>query len=667
MITTYRSDITGLRAVAVLAVLIFHVFPSSLVGGYLGVDMFFVISGYLITLTLITEKQRTGSVSLIGFYKRRIFRIAPVTIFVIFSVLLFANLIMDFEDLVKTSKSAMFSTFGFANMYFYQSLDTSYFAKNTALNPLLHLWSLGVEEQFYFIFPLLFIFLSKYKRTFFVGLAILGVISAVWASVIVKTNPMFVYYMLPTRAFGLILGCLSALFCTNYYKNINRFVAVFIAIISVALIGLGFSLLSEKYNLPNYLSLSVVIPTALLIIIGYKNSTFIHKILGSILFKHIGLWSFSIYLIHWVILSCYKYINGLDVSITAGIIIFIASICLGGFSYYAIEQTLRFKRWNILLAVTIFIAIPFGISLGNYFWENNMNESVVANMPKFPSGESICYQGPNKNEKYDNLFRSECTVNSKNEPNIVLIGDSYGNQSIPLLEVIAKKIGFGFRNMNISGCAPYNLKNKDGNIVSYPKDMYSFQKTSNNLNPLVFKLVKNYDVVILARKWIVTPKEDIYYQFSGTLEHLSKTAKFILVLGAIPIMDTLDLKSIVQYSLFDKNKNNLDSNTNKDVFEKNKIIKEIVKKYPNVYYIDFNNLLCDDKKCKHKEGKNSLYYNPSHLSTYGANWLGEQYVKGEIDEVFYKIKALYKEKPKETFEKQIKQEGLLKKNNNENN
>lgn len=193
MITTYRSDIRGLRAVAVLAVLIFHVFPSSLVGGYLGVDMFFVISGYLITLTLITEKQRTGSVSLIGFYKRRIFRIAPVTIFVIFSVLLFANLIMDFEDLVKTSKSAMFSTFGFANMYFYQSLDTSYFAKNTALNPLLHLWSLGVEEQFYFIFPLLFIFLSKYKRTFFVGLAILGVISAVWASVIVKTNPMCVF------------------------------------------------------------------------------------------------------------------------------------------------------------------------------------------------------------------------------------------------------------------------------------------------------------------------------------------------------------------------------------------------------------------------------------------------------------------------------------------
>lgn len=131
--TSYRSDITGLRAIAVLSVLIFHIFPDSLVGGYLGVDMFFVISGYLITFTLITEKQRTGGVSLIGFYKRRIFRIAPATIFIILITILLANLLMSFEDLAKTSKSAIFSVFGFANVYFYKYLDASYFASDVSL------------------------------------------------------------------------------------------------------------------------------------------------------------------------------------------------------------------------------------------------------------------------------------------------------------------------------------------------------------------------------------------------------------------------------------------------------------------------------------------------------------------------------------------------------
>ncbi len=100
----YRNDITGMRAIAVLGVIIFHIFPNSLVGGYLGVDMFFVISGYLITLTLIKEKQSTGNISLIGFYKRRLFRIAPATIFIILITLILSNLLMSFEDLITTSK-----------------------------------------------------------------------------------------------------------------------------------------------------------------------------------------------------------------------------------------------------------------------------------------------------------------------------------------------------------------------------------------------------------------------------------------------------------------------------------------------------------------------------------------------------------------------------------
>ncbi len=647
---SYRSDITGLRAVAVLSVLIFHIFPNSLPGGYLGVDMFFVISGYLITLTLINENQRTTKISLIAFYKRRIFRIAPATIFIIFLTLLLANLFMILEMLTKTSNSAIFSVFGFANVYFYKYLDTSYFAPNVALNPLLHLWSLGVEEQFYLIFPLIFMFLIKYTRLFCIVLTIMGIISVIWASYIVKTNPMFAYYMLPTRAFALILGCLSALYCTNYHKNISPKFATILSIASVMLIGLAISLLSNNYKLPSYLSLLVVIPTAWLIIIGFKNSTFIHKVLGSVYLKHIGLWSFSIYLIHWLILAFYKSINGLHISIPVGIAIFIASILLGGLSYYFIEQTLRFKRWNIIFALIAFIFIPFTIAQTNYYFAKKGGIRYASITPKLPIDEYTCHQTIEYANKKNNLFKAHCTHNADLEPNVILWGDSNSYHYIPALNHIAKNLGFGFRNISHSSCPGLTTMNKE----HYVTLNYKIEGACNYNSAKAYELVKKYDIVILANSWIniynASSPEVLRKELEKTLNNLSKTTKLILVLGNSPIPDNLDLQHILKNSAINNNKNNVNGINNIVVFEANKIVQETVKKFPKAYYVDFNNILCDETKCIYKKDRNSFYAPDSkHLSVYASNYIGEHYINNNIENVFYKIKELYKENPKDTF------------------
>ncbi|MFL1780506.1 putative acyltransferase family protein [Candidatus Hepatincolaceae symbiont of Richtersius coronifer] len=218
----YRPDITGLRAIAILTVLVFHIFPNSLPGGYLGVDMFFVISGYIITCTLLKEYNKNNKISLIAFYKRRIFRIAPAIAITIFITIILSNVFMGSDDSVKVAKSATFATLGFANFYFFKYLDTSYFAQDSALVPLLHLWSLGLEEQFYLVFPVLLVILIKFKRLLTFFLIFLAIFSLTYASLIVKNSPTFAYYMLPTRAFALLIGSLAALYCQSAFSKNNK-------------------------------------------------------------------------------------------------------------------------------------------------------------------------------------------------------------------------------------------------------------------------------------------------------------------------------------------------------------------------------------------------------------------------------------------------------------
>jgi peptidoglycan/LPS O-acetylase OafA/YrhL len=226
----YRKDITGLRAIAVLAVLIFHISPQYLQGGYLGVDIFFVISGYLISSILINEYNTTNTISLSLFYKKRILRILPATLFIIFITALISKIIMIEDSFRYFLKSALFSSIGFANIFFYKTLDTSYFATDSALNPLLHLWSLGVEEQFYFVLPLIFLLFFRFKKAFLFIIILLFMLSISLAQFMYKKDYMFTYYLPLTRSFALFLGVIVSLFVHhNIFKFNNRILLGFLS------------------------------------------------------------------------------------------------------------------------------------------------------------------------------------------------------------------------------------------------------------------------------------------------------------------------------------------------------------------------------------------------------------------------------------------------------
>ncbi len=200
----YRADIQGLRALAVMFVLIFHILPNLMPSGYLGVDVFFVISGFLITSLLLKEYEQNKSISLINFYRRRVLRIFPATVFTALIVVIITFIMIPEAVVGSVFRSAQASLLAITNFYFYKLGDAGDYWNPLLFRPLLHLWSLAVEEQFYLVFPLLFIVFIKNKRIFLLFLIILFIASLVISSVVVLYDKNLAYYMPYTRAFGLL-------------------------------------------------------------------------------------------------------------------------------------------------------------------------------------------------------------------------------------------------------------------------------------------------------------------------------------------------------------------------------------------------------------------------------------------------------------------------------
>ncbi|WGV20413.1 acyltransferase [Pseudomonas putida] len=300
----YRPDIDGLRAVAVLAVTIFHFNKQWMPGGFIGVDIFFVISGFLITGIIYGKGD---GFSFADFYGRRVRRILPAAIFVTAITLVAGSLLMMPSDVKDLSGSAIAAALSAANVYFWLFLDTSYFAQSSETVPLLHMWSLGVEEQFYLVWPALMIIAMKLggKRLLATAAVIIAIASFAVSEYYVTRDPSFAYYMLPSRAGELLVGAL--LFLWLDLRRISSAVANAAGIFGVALIAGSLAVLDETGGFPGVRSIVPAVGAALLILGGSDKSGLLAKALANPVARAIGLRSFSLYLWHWPVLAFYRY------------------------------------------------------------------------------------------------------------------------------------------------------------------------------------------------------------------------------------------------------------------------------------------------------------------------------------------------------------------------
>ncbi|HWB53098.1 MAG TPA: acyltransferase, partial [Tepidisphaeraceae bacterium] len=335
----YRPDIDGLRAIAVIAVVFYHFRVPPFSGGFVGVDVFFVISGFLIS-RLIWSEMGAGHFSFVDFYERRVRRILPA-LFAMLAVVTIASIFLLFPHMLVNYAMSLMATAGFvSNFHFFGA--TGYWAPAAAEEPLLHTWSLAVEEQFYLVFPLLLILFSGKSRTTLLVSILAGWLVSFAVSVIsVHHAPISAFYLLPSRFWELLTGGFLAV--SDLRPPANTFSRNLVALLGLALIALGVFGLSANSTFPGVNALPPCVGTALLICAntGSRPAPWINAALATRAPVAVGLISYSLYLWHWPIfvLATSVLPHGLDTQQTA--IAIVASFILAALSWRFVEQPFR--------------------------------------------------------------------------------------------------------------------------------------------------------------------------------------------------------------------------------------------------------------------------------------------------------------------------------------
>ena len=427
----YRKEIDGLRALAVMSIVLFHAGFKVFEGGYVGVDIFFVISGFLIT-SIIVQDRRNGQFSFAAFYERRARRLLPALFVVLLVSIPFAWLQMLPGELTEFSKSLL-SVLGFgSNFYFWQ--DSGYFATSAEFRPLLHTWSLAVEEQFYLVFPAVLLVALKFARSATaLILLLIGLTSFVlsaWASLY---KPTFAFFLLPTRVWEFTLGALAAQVALSpAYSRLQtyRFCCQAISLLGLLLILYSIFVFKKTDVYPGYLALVPVFGTSLLLVFS-TNQTWVGQALGAKPLVMIGLISYSAYLWHQPLFAFYR-LRELDpLSTTASWILILCSFGLGYFTWRFIEPIWRIGKttpkrsfwWFIGFCACVFVLFFLVVKYtGGYLFRLN-------HLPKDyfqTSWINYKFHGLNNQQCYTDVM-VPCPLTSfpDQDKNLLMVGDSH--------------------------------------------------------------------------------------------------------------------------------------------------------------------------------------------------------------------------------------------------
>ena len=387
----YRADVDGLRALAVVAVMIYHAFPSVLQGGFVGVDVFFVISGYLIS-GIILDALDAGRFTFSGFYARRIRRIFPALSLVLVAALAAGWYWLYVDDYARLGRQAAAGAGFVSNFVLWQ--ESSYFDVAASLKPLLHLWSLGVEEQFYFVWPLILVITSRWRRGPIIGTLVIGSISFAIAIYTVRLDRTAAFFAPWTRFWELLAG--ATLACVErdtvfetalQWLESRSAVRNLQAIVGLVMIVVGTVVINDTRVFPGLWVWLPVAGTALLIVSG-PGAIINRTLLSWRLVVWVGLISYPLYLWHWPLLSFVSILRG-EVSGSIRLAILALSVVLASLTYIVLERPIRFgtrRRGAVAgLAVVMAAACAFGIVIDrtNGWLDRPVNRNDAARLVEY--------------------------------------------------------------------------------------------------------------------------------------------------------------------------------------------------------------------------------------------------------------------------------------------
>jgi peptidoglycan/LPS O-acetylase OafA/YrhL len=454
------TQIQGLRAVAAILVTVFH--ARLVPGGFIGVDIFYVISGYLITGLILREIEKTGTLDLRSFYQRRIKRLLPTSVFVLFVTAIFAWIL--FPPITRDALGRdLFAAAAYISNYLFAWWENDYQNLNATPSPFIHYWSLAVEEQFYLVWPLFILFLARYgKKVIFAGIAITTLLSLLFSIYLTQVAPIWAFYSLPTRAWELGFGALL-LFLPETKKKIR--ILPWLGFFGIAISSFNFN---ENTAFPGKNALVPVLATVFLMAsIKYWPPLF-NDLANSRLSQWLGAISYPLYLWHWPALVLPSSALGRPLRFYERFLCILLTIVLAHYTSKYVEEPLRHKN---LAPRTIYkgAAYTTALSLVAGVLISFTSSSIITT-----KGE-VSYQfdlvkvmerpgvyGDGCHVNYGETKSGYCTYGDKESSNtIVLYGDSHAAQWFPTLEKMAKKRGFKLVSLTKSACPAVDAKRPD--------------------------------------------------------------------------------------------------------------------------------------------------------------------------------------------------------------
>jgi len=624
----YRPDIDGLRAIAVLSVMLFHIDKRLVPGGFVGVDIFFVISGYLISHNII-EQLSQGRFSILEFYRRRVKRIAPALLLVVAATLAVSQQVLRPVEAERVAESALWSLASLANVYFWWFQDTGYFAAANSEIPLLHLWSLGVEEQFYLLWPLLLLLCVRPKRygalVIWAGLAALG--SFMFAEYFFPQSPAFVYYMLPTRFGELLAGAVIALLVSSNRK-LPQWLIMPAAVTGLLLLVGSLWLLSEDSVFPGWLAIPPTLGTAILILAGHSGRSWLTRCLAFPPMVWVGLISYSAYLWHWPLLAFFRYGHA-EVSAPVGVVAFFLTLLLAWLSYKLVEQPARRARGTLVQVFARQYCVPAGclavLSVGAMkidgyglrWWSAEYHAKLEGVREQGQSALDADYVCQRQRLTVADLSSPRCIVGEhRGEPNVLLWGDSQAAHYVGMMGAFANSVGAGFRNLEVGACPP---------ILVDPKDIVDARRLANcrASAELVDSILPRYSVVVISATWsdYARQSESFLPEFVAMVRSLAKRGQSVILIGKVPIVVGYDARCREkELSYPGLQCRNVTASPGGEVAEVNAALADVARNTANVGYFDPTPFLCPGGVCSalQSDGK-PIYFDRSHL-TLATSW-----------------------------------------------
>lgn len=680
----YRPDIDGLRAIAVLSVVIFHAFPRYLRGGFIGVDIFFVISGFLIS-TIIMGSLERNSFSFVEFYSRRIKRIFPALILVLIASFVFgwfALLAGEYKQLGKhiAGGASFISNFLFWN-------ESGYFDNAAETKPLLHLWSLGIEEQFYIVWPLL-LWLAWKKR--FNLLTITIVVAAISFALNVSKvhgNAVAAFYLPQTRFWELLVGSFLAYMTLHrrslfpkFKHKLDMWLGQIIyaqasetnvktlqniqSVLGAVLILTGLFFITKDRNFPGWWALLPTFGSVLIISAGV-HSWFNRVVLSNRVLVWFGLISFPLYLWHWPLLSFARIMESemppRQIRITAVMI----SIVLAWLTYKFIEQPIRFGKQDRIKTIILFL-LMLAIGCTGYYsykkdgfeFRHKKQEEIKANA-NFDWPES---QGHNqecsRRMALAGIVTGYCDVkNIDHNPEILIIGDSHGDHLYPgVANAIADK-SYNVMNLGAGPCLPFfNVafiqEGYPNSCGAYIDPALKFAIENENVRVVILSSRGplyltgrgyHYDrggeegfdrtLVLTNRPEISDFRQVFKIAMKNTIERLLEKNKEIIFVLDVPELG-FDPQSCIDFRPLRLTPIHVRfpcAVSRQDFDERNleyrSLVFSVLKDFPTVHIFDAAAELCDEKLCWAMKGGKMLYQDDDHLSFQGSDFIGHKLVE----------------------------------------